>query len=389
MELLADAVREIAALLSQNRYTTETQVSDGVILRLLSALGWNVHHPDQVIREYPIKTRRADVALLRPPFGAVVLIEVKAVGKASAAGEDQLFEYCLKQGVPLAILTDGRTWNFYLPAGMGSYEQRCFAMVDLLKDDVSHCSRILERYLGFNAVVSGQSHGHARGDYDAHRQNIVAREQFPFVLHSLAVDQRVVSLFSDEVEKRCEVRPDEREVRSFLRTQFGPPTAPAPSPALPRGPSRSKTADGIAEPRLMPVQRPQAPPRPEGKRVSPMGTESSSPSFTLFGTTVPCKNAKEVLVGVLRELGKRDPGLYERLAPKLRSRKRRHLAHNRGDVYPPNASQNVLHSVEKLPGGWWIGTNTPTPTKIEQLEKAREEAGISRDELSWQMRDAT
>ncbi len=94
-------------------------------------------------------------------------------------------------------------------------------------------------------------------------------------------------------------------------------------------------------------------------------------------------------MGVLRELGKRDPGLYERLAPKLRSRKRRHLAHNQRDVYPLDASQSVLHSVEELPGGWWIGTNTPTPTKIEQLEKAREEAGISRDELSWQMKDAT
>jgi len=52
-----------------------------------------------------------------------VFIEVKQVGQ-SDGGERQLFEYAFHRGVPMAILTDGQEWHFFLPAKQGDYGDR-------------------------------------------------------------------------------------------------------------------------------------------------------------------------------------------------------------------------------------------------------------------------
>jgi predicted type IV restriction endonuclease len=48
---------------------------------------------------------------------------VKQVGQSDRA-ERQLFEYAFHDGVPMAILTDGREWNFFLPGEQGDYGER-------------------------------------------------------------------------------------------------------------------------------------------------------------------------------------------------------------------------------------------------------------------------
>ena len=286
MDDLIAAIVDVRDKLRRGVFSNEDQVSKGVVMRLLQQLGWDVYDPTRVSSEFKIGNRKVDYALRHEPFGPVILIEVKDVGRATAKGEDQLFDYCSKQGVPLAILTDGGTWSFYLPAGMGSYEQRRFAVVDLVSDEGSRCATVLRRYLGFDVVVSGQSHRDAQSDYQIYRQQIVAREQFAPVLQSLlaGADPRVVSLFADEVERRCQIRPDEGEVSSFLRTQFRPITAPKPAPK-PHGGPRSSSQPSVSD--------------RSAKPVPPPNVESNAPSFTLSGQTVSCRNDKELLVRVL------------------------------------------------------------------------------------------
>ena len=294
-------------------------------------------------------------------------------------GEDQLFDYCSKQGVPLAVLTDGRSWSFYLPAGMGSYEQRRFAVLDLLDDGKAECSRLLTRYVGFEAVVSGQSHQDAQSDYQNYRQQIVAREQFSPVLESLIAeaDPRVVALFRDEVERRCGHRPEDADVKDFLRNQFvqmGQTPGPPPTPSQPERNQAHKARQIRRAPGV----------RTKASRSA--SAPSESPSFSLFGQSVSCSNDIGVLVGVLTALGERDPGFYERLAPRLRGRKRQHLSRDRHQIYPPGSDEKVLMALRELPGGWWVATNTSTRTKVEQLEKARVVAGIRPNQLNWRMK---
>jgi predicted type IV restriction endonuclease len=111
---------DIRAGIKAGRYVNEATVSQGIVQRLLHALGWPVYDTEIVAPEYSLGGRRADYALCHPPREPVILIEVKQVGQSKGA-DRQLFEYALHKGVPMAILTDGQEWNFFLPTEQGDY----------------------------------------------------------------------------------------------------------------------------------------------------------------------------------------------------------------------------------------------------------------------------
>jgi len=79
-----------------------------------------------------------DFALCHPPGKPVTLIEAKQIGQSDGA-ERQLFEYAF-DGVPMAILTDGREWNVFLPGEQGSYSERHVYKLDLMERDLAECS---------------------------------------------------------------------------------------------------------------------------------------------------------------------------------------------------------------------------------------------------------
>ena len=68
-------------------------------------------------------------------------MESKGVGNASGA-ERQLFEYAFHQGIPMAILTDGQEWSFFLPGEQGAYYERCVYKLDLLARTTEECRQI-------------------------------------------------------------------------------------------------------------------------------------------------------------------------------------------------------------------------------------------------------
>ena len=94
------------------------------VRRLIEGLEWPPYETQIVFPQFPIEKRKVDFALCHPRGKPVVLLEVKNVGMANEKGERQLFEYCFHRGVPIAVLTDGRTWKMFYPAGEGSYTDR-------------------------------------------------------------------------------------------------------------------------------------------------------------------------------------------------------------------------------------------------------------------------
>jgi hypothetical protein len=155
---LEATLTDIVARLRQGRYPNEQSVSQGIVLRVLQELGWDIYDPTAVWPEYqtgelesargrgvraatradcckrqqhllPITPQRVvglrsvelGFALCHPPSKPAEFIEVKPPGKAED-GVRQALEYAFHTGVPFIVLTDGRTWSFYLPAEQGSYE---------------------------------------------------------------------------------------------------------------------------------------------------------------------------------------------------------------------------------------------------------------------------
>ncbi len=120
---LESLLTDIIARLRQGRFQNEHAVSQGIVLPILRELGWDIFDTTLVWPEYQTGEGRADFALCHPPSKPAEFIEVKPPGKAED-GVRQALEYAFHTGVPFIVLTDGRTWSFYLPAEQGSYEDR-------------------------------------------------------------------------------------------------------------------------------------------------------------------------------------------------------------------------------------------------------------------------
>ena len=221
-ETLASVIDALAQGISSGSFRTEADISQGVVKPVLHELGWPVFDVQVVAPEFRIGSRNVDYALCHPAGKPAVLLEVKALGKADGKGERQLFEYCFHQGVSIAVLTDGRTWSLFFPAGQGSYEERRFARIDLVEDDWDDSATALREYLHLDAVRSGEARRRADRDYAATRSQEEAASQYVSVWRQLlsGPEARLLDLFSEEVEDASGVRPDRERAAAFIRGQL-------------------------------------------------------------------------------------------------------------------------------------------------------------------------
>ena len=239
-ETLTSAIVDLKQRIAAGSFRSEAEISRGVVSRVLHELGWPVFDVHVVTPEFKIGTRKADYALCHPPGKPAVLLEVKDLGKADGKGEKQLFEYCFHQGVPIAVLTDGRSWSFFFPAGQGSYDERRFALVDLVGDDPADSARTLSDYLQALDVQSGEARNRAQRDYEAARQKKEAASKYASVWRKLLSEPEslLLDLFREEVEQATAVRPDRAGAAEFIRAQ-----APIAT-ELPARPTAARGAQG-------------------------------------------------------------------------------------------------------------------------------------------------
>ena len=145
-----------------------------------------------------------------PPSKPIAFIEVKQMGQSDGA-ERQLFEYAFHLGVPLAILTDGQEWNFFLPGEQGNYGERRVYKLDIVERDIMECTARLNRYLLYDAILSGKAIENAREDYrnvSRDRQMLVALPKAWIKLVE-DEDELLLELVADRVENLCGFKPEE------------------------------------------------------------------------------------------------------------------------------------------------------------------------------------
>ena len=334
-------------------FANEAAVSQGIVLRLLDALSWPAYDTQIVCPEYALQGRRVDYALCHPPGKPIAFVEVKQIGHTEGA-ERQLFEYAFHLGIPLAILTDGQEWNFFLPGEQGDYGERRVYKLDIVERDLSECVAQLTRYLHYDAIVSGAAIEAAREDYRNVSRDRQMTNTLPKAWTRLLEeeDELLLELVADRVESLCGYKPDPDTVARFLKEHvtLKPPLQPTPLSSS-RPPSRS-SALALAT----------IPPSPRGG----MGPKPASIGFILEGRHYAAGSARAVLEGVLEVLAKRDPAILERFAalPK-HGRTRRYLARDPDDLYPGRPDLVRDHSIQ-LTSGWWLSTNHSRAT-IERI----------------------
>jgi predicted type IV restriction endonuclease len=218
---LKGLIESIKRNLAQGRYQNESTIREAVVLPILERLGWDTIDPAVVRREHPIGNRKVDYCLFVHHATPDVLVEVKAVGSIEG-GDRQLFEYAFHEGVPMALLTDGREWSFYLPAGQGSYDDRCVYKLDMLERTTDECCSTLSRYLAFDRVKRKDTIQDARVDYETAVQRRTAVDTLPAAWSKLVEepDGLMIDLLAEKTQTLCGYAPTREQVETFLVHRF-------------------------------------------------------------------------------------------------------------------------------------------------------------------------
>lgn len=335
--MLKTDIEDIRSEIKAGRFSNEAAVRQGIVLRLLQSLSWPTYDTQVVAPEYSVEGRRVDFALCHPSGKPVVFIEVKQVSQ-SEGGERQLFEYAFHKGVPMAILTNGREWHFFLPAEQGDYGERRVYKLDIVEREIDEAVRRLQRYLDYRAICSGEAMKAARADYQNVARERQIKDTLPQAWRKLVEDEDelLLELVADRVESLCGYKPDPDMVAGFLRSASTLIVVPPASSARPRA---------------------VVPPTPLPSPATARDRQLSQIGFNLNAQFHPARNARDVLVKVFTELANRDATFLERFAtlPK-HGRTRRYLARTPNDFYPERPDLARDHSRE-LKEGWWLGVN--------------------------------
>jgi len=156
----------------------EATLKQTIILRIFSLLNWDIFNPGEVNPEYSVGGKRVDYALVSDGR-AKVFIEVKKPKESLSSHQEQLLNYSFKEGIPLAVLTNGTTWWFYLPLQEASWEERKFDSIEMKRDDSEDASNKIRDYLLKEDVKSNISIENARRNFSDLRRRKVIDEAFP------------------------------------------------------------------------------------------------------------------------------------------------------------------------------------------------------------------
>lgn len=209
----------------------ETQAKKAIIEPILDRLGWDTSNPSEVVLEYSVPSNaRVDYALLRGS-DPLVLVEAKKPGESldNDRNVEQILKYAFQKGVPLAVLSNGIEWWFYLPLEQGDWPTRKFYSIDLKTQPVeSVCDKLIE-FLHRDNVVSGSAVESAKKKRMSAEKHWRTQKALPEVWKAIITQphQQLIDLLTEETERNCGYKPDESTVRTFIGEliQTAPPSS--------------------------------------------------------------------------------------------------------------------------------------------------------------------
>ncbi len=189
-------------------YAKEATTQQYVILPILRALGWDDANlaSMEVLPEYKVESGSADYALrIKQEQNPVVLIECKRWNEPIARYEEQTCSYAYSGNVPLAIITNGKRWRFYLFRWeASSLGDRFFCETDIENRETAISD--LEKYLLKSNVASGEAELNAE---------IALEEKTRAVTEANRTIARVRDSVPQELRKHYESKYPEKKCSAF------------------------------------------------------------------------------------------------------------------------------------------------------------------------------
>lgn len=225
-------IERIKQNIPEYRAYDEAATRNSIILPILSKLGWDIFSRDSVYPEYPVGSKRVDYSL-RILGQNRFFIETKRCNVDLACHQEQLLGYAFHFGVELACLTNGITWQFFLPLKPGEWEQRLFYTVDFENQSPDEIEKFFVDILRREAVEDRTAVEKAEDIFVKKNRHAVIKAVFPAVWKELITNppREFLDVICDKIEKTCGYRPDDATAARFLlKVQRGQAVATTPTP---------------------------------------------------------------------------------------------------------------------------------------------------------------
>lgn len=152
-------------------------------------------------------------------------------------------DYSFRQGVKLAVLTNGISWWFYLPLHEGSWEQRKFFTIEIPDQDSEKIETSFHKFLSKKNVLSGKSVEEAEKIHKSAIKNFLVKDTLPEAWNKLITepDANLIELLAETTEKLCGYKPDNIYVAEFLDSYYPETTVNTPKKQKPLNKGKKTT----------------------------------------------------------------------------------------------------------------------------------------------------
>ncbi len=273
----------------------EASTKQAVVLRLLSFLGWDIFNVDEVSPDFSVNSFNVSYAL-RAKNSNKVFIEVKRVHEKLDNHQKSLLSFAAREGVNVAILTNGIIWWFYLPSATGSSQEKWFYSVDLLQQNADDFVPQLIDLLSKTKVTRGQALKTAKS-LNQNKKQKMAADIVPEAWNKLISQPNtiLVELLRETTEKICSYKVEAKIIERFLEKNLDkwlitkrPLASAAPPPKI------------IEVPKIEDKPPSSFSIRPTKKSVKKAESfaDKEIKSFTFNGKTTPAKNWEDMLINL-------------------------------------------------------------------------------------------
>jgi predicted type IV restriction endonuclease len=362
---LEEVIQDIRMSLEEG-FPNEAAVSQGAVLPILQACGWSTHKTDEVCPEYATQdNQRVDYALLRGGK-PLIFIEVKHRldnDRSLDKGIEQVLNYAYKEGVPVAVLTDGDAWRFYWPAAPEQrYAQRLAQAIQLTRTEPTEAATILRKYLQKSPDLSPT------------RLRKTIEEAFHLnKLHALL--EEIFQNPTDELVELIEGIAKQRDIdvgKEQIRA------------LLPQWLKKYKPSDSSPSSSAMPSNTPS---NPHASGAPPLSSPPTGLGYYYRGTFYPASSKKDIYVEIIGRLMQDFPDFADQFSKESVGDTRYYLFRKSEKDRLPEEMRNYYerHSkeyreIEQGEQGWLVYADLNDDGKRRKLRQAAEIAGLPFDD---------
>lgn len=206
----------------------EAATRNSLIFPILQNLGWNIFIRDEVFPEYPVETKRIDLSL-RVNNENKFFIEIKRCNMDLDNHQEQLLNYSFRAGVQLAALTNGITWQFFLPLKSGAWQKRQFFTIDIENQSTSEIFPEFEKLLSKQSIQNNMASEYAEDLFSRRTREEQIDINMPKAWQKILDDPtpELIDIICDKTEKICGYRPYDEKVIDFIHSLHMKPSSSA------------------------------------------------------------------------------------------------------------------------------------------------------------------